>query len=296
LTPTSLHNENEPLRGARRLAAGWRIGEEHYGERALMASTITRPYTVYIDDSTQCRHGKRVVGIGAYIGTVESWARFEADWKGVLRRGPFPYFHTTDFLSRKPPFNNGWSDHQRNEFMERITTTASEYPTFGINAALVCDEYDATFPPHLQQGWRGDPRLFAFFSLLVLLHGMLTDKQNVLSFPLPLHFLIERQRGFIGNAIELFYAAKAKFDTSGVFADIHQGDDQTYPALQAADVLVYEAVRRLVEAEHDPDTGMRKPFEVLRRKDNILPLELRGELLSKYVEFMHEDEELRKKG
>src|SRR5271166_3710264 len=115
-----------------------------------MAITLTPPYNVYIDDSTQYRYGKRIVGIGAYMGTFESWVRFEGDWRGVLSRGPFPYFHTTDFLARKPPFDNGWSNDQRNEFMERVTTTVSEYPTFGFNAALVCDEYDNLFPRHLQ--------------------------------------------------------------------------------------------------------------------------------------------------
>ena len=89
-----------------------------------MAFAVAAPYNVYIDDSTQYLYGKRIVGIGAYIGTIQSWARFEDDWKGGLRRGPFPYLHTTDFLAPKPPFDNGWSDQQRNEFMERVTTTA----------------------------------------------------------------------------------------------------------------------------------------------------------------------------
>lgn len=270
------------------------MSRESYAERTLVAiktdSRITPPFNVYIDDSTQHRYGKKIVGIGAYIGTVESWARFEGDWHGVLRRGPFPYFHTTDFLARKTPFRNGWSDHQRNEFMERVTTTVSEYPTLGINAAIVCDEYEAVFPPDVQHGWR-DPRLFAFFSLLAMLHGMITDKESRLSLPKPLYFLIERQRGFVGNAMELFLAVKAKFDTTGLFsADLQQGDDQTYPALQAADVLVYEAVRKLVENERDPESEMRKPFEILRRKQNIVPMELRGDLLRQYVEFLREDQ------
>jgi hypothetical protein len=59
-------------------------------------------------------------------------------------------------------------------------------------------------------------------------------------------------------------------------------------------VLVYEAVRKLVEAERDPHAGMRKPFDVLNRKHNVMPMDVRGDLLQQYVEFMREEDELRK--
>ena len=73
---------------------------------------------------------------------------------------------------------------------------------------------------------------------------------------------------------------------------MQQGDDQTYPPLQAADVLAYEATRHLVEIEHDPKVEPRKPFEVLNRKKNIVLLELRDDMLHQYVEFLREDQEL----
>ena len=95
----------------------------------------------------------------------------------------------------------------------------------------------------------------------------------------------------------MFYAVKAKFDATRVFADINQGDDLTYPALQAVDVLVSEAVRKLVEIEHDPYYAeIRKSFKVLRRKQNIVSMELRSDMLRQYVEFVRADEEeLRRK-
>jgi len=253
-----------------------------------VAVKITPPYHVYIDDSTQDRYGKKVVAIGAYVATVESWARFENDWAGVLRRGPFPFFHATDFLARQPPFKNDWTDNQRNEFMERITTTASEYPILGVSGAILCEEYDRVFPATIRQGWR-DPRFFALHSVLAWLHGVLTAEDSRMSLPKPLNFLIERQRGFVGKAIELFYAIKEKFDSTGVFGEIGHGDRIMYPPLQAADLLVYEATRNLVEGEHDPAFEMRKPFEILKRQHNIMPLELRSDLLEQYVEFMRED-------
>jgi hypothetical protein len=62
-----------------------------------------------------------------------------------------------------------------------------------------------------------------------------------------------------------------------------------YPPLQAADLLVYEATRSLVEGEHNPIVEMRKPFEMLKRKRNVMPLELRADLLQQYVEFLREE-------
>lgn len=277
--------------GIVRFAASLRIAETAFAECAVVTVRIAPPFHVYVDDSTQNRHGKKIVAIAAYLATVDAWARFEKDWAGVLRRGPFPYFHTTDFLARKPPFQNDWSNDRRNEFMERITVTASEYPILGVGAALVCDEYERLFPSDIQEGWR-DPRLFAFHTLLAWLHGTITAPDSVLSVPKPLHFLIERQRGFVGNAIELFLAIKQKFDATGLFGEIQQGDAITYPPLQAVDVLAYEATRKLVEGEYNPEAEMRKPFAVLNRKNNIMPLELREDMLNAYVEFLREDQQL----
>jgi hypothetical protein len=280
--------------GIRHLAACLRIDENAFAGHIVVAvkiasSLIQPPYHVFIDDSTQHRYGPKVVAVAAYVGTIEAWADFERDWAGVLRKGPFEFFHTTDFLSRKPPFNNGWTDPERNEFMERITVTASEYPTLGVGAALVCEEYERLISPSIQEGWR-DPRLFAFHSLLLWLHGMLAHPRSTLHLPKPLNFLIERQRGFVGNAMELFYAIKDKFDKTGLFGEIQQGDDITYPPLQGVDVLAYEATRQLVERFHVPNAEERKPFEVLRRKSNIMPLELREILIQKYVDFLAEEQ------
>jgi len=51
-----------------------------------------------------------------------------------------------------------------------------------------------------------------------------------------------------------------------------------------------------VEGEHNPTFEMRKPFEILKRQHNVMPLELRSDMLEQYVEFMREDHpELRNK-
>ena len=252
-----------------------------------MTIEIHKPYQVYLDDSTQDRHGQKVVAITGYLATVEASLKFEDDWRGVLRRGPFPYFHATDFLARQPPFNNGWSDAERNEFTERITVTASGYPTLGIGCAIICDEYERAFPTDISEEWK-DPRLFALFGLLCLLSGT-TDKKNTrFTFPQPLHFLVERQKHFVGNAIELFYAYKDKMDKEHRFADIAHGSREEYLPLQAADLLVYETTRKLVEQIHDPHATMRKPFGNLARKGNLVLLDLPEDMLRKYVELLRE--------
>ena len=88
--------------GIRRFATCLRFGEEDFAERTVVAiKTIIPPYHVYIDDGTQYLYGKKVVAIGAWVATVEAWARFEHDWTGVLHRGSFPYFHTTDFFCER---------------------------------------------------------------------------------------------------------------------------------------------------------------------------------------------------
>jgi hypothetical protein len=80
-----------------------------------------------------------------------------------------------------------------------------------------------------------------------------------------------------------------------VFGEIGHGDRLMYPPLQAADLLVYEATRKLIEDEHNSTVAIRRPFKILRRRDKIMPLEIRSDMLQQYVDFMREDEELRKK-
>jgi hypothetical protein len=173
--------------------------------------------------------------------------------------------------------------------MERVTMTASEYPTLGIGCAIICDEYERAFPPDISEDWK-DPRYFALFCLLALLSETMDKKNTRLTLPQPLYFLIERQKHFVGNAIELFLAYKDKMDKEHRFADMAVGSRDDYLPLQAADLLVYETTRKLVEEEHDPHAGLRKPFNNLRRKDNLVLLDLRQDLLTKYVELLRQEQ------
>jgi len=187
-----------------------------------------------------------------------------------------------------PPFDNNWTDPERDLFMERVTITASEHTTLGISCSVVCDEFENAFPSDIHQGWK-DPRYFALFGMLGLLWEFMEKKNTRLSLPRPLHFMIERQKKFVGNAIELFYAYKNKLDLDHKFADMAHGSSDDYPPLQAADLLAYEATRKLVEEEHDPTAGLRKPFLNLARKGNLVIMPLRERLLEKYVELLREE-------
>jgi hypothetical protein len=170
----------------------------------------------------------------------------------------------TDFIARQGEFKNDWSNDKRNQFMERLTTTATEHTIIGLGCAIFRDEYERAIDKRVKQQYK-HPYYFCLKTCI----DLLVNWPHSLSLPKPIQFLFDRKPGWVGVAGEVFYEMKDRGFQEWL-GDMAYGSKETYKPLQAADLIVYEIARFLDVTADNPDAKLRPSMEVLSKKFNIL--------------------------
>ena len=260
--------------------------------QSLAVIEVVHPYNAFVDESMQSRYGSTVTAVTAYVGAFDRWLALEDEWRGVLRRFEVPldgkpehtepFFHMTDFIARERQFKNDWPNTKRDEFIERLTMTASEYTTLGVGCCVVDDEF-RQLPKDVQNEWR-EPYYFCTWGILSLLLGV--EQYYPITIPRPLWFLFDRRKKAVELAASIFYHVKATKDPTNMLGEMGFGEMWKTPQLQAADLLVYETARHKLERDYNLSPSMRKSFERLKRKNRLLIVYLNREYLDKYVQFV----------
>jgi hypothetical protein len=104
--------------------------------------------------------------------------------------------------------------------------------------------------------------------------------------PAPIWFLFDPRQKALSFATRLFHAVKKIANDSSKFEEMGFGDMWKTPQIQAADILVYESVRRRCELQHNPRARMRPSLNKLLSKNRVLLQELEESSLYKYIEFV----------
>lgn len=276
-----------------RFAQIWRL--DAYAQRTqslVMAIEKFYPYNAFVDESIQERYGLKATGVAAYVATFSRWLELEKEWRGILNRFEVPldgkaghdqpFWHTTDFIAGKQQFQNDWSHEKRDELMERMTMTASEYTTVGVAVSVNNAEFERLLPDDARGFWR-DPYFFCVWGMLQSLSTM--EERFGVVIHKPLWFLFDPRQKARQFAGEIFYTVKSQSTHPEMFGEMGFGEMWRTPQIQAADLLVYEATRHLIEYQHDQSVGLRKSLQTLGRKKNLFVVEVDEERLRAYVEF-----------
>jgi len=205
--------------------------------------------------------------VTAYIGTFDSWIKAEIEWQQVLDHFGVSELHFTDFMAREDEFKNDWSDSQRDEFMERLCTIASQRPIMGVGCAIRQHDWVNGLESELRDEWK-DPYYFCIYGVLSLIRSYAV--QGKIALPLPLFFLFDNKPKFEGAALKLYREYQAAHDPDGkIFGDLAFGSRKKYKPLQIADLLVGVINRRFAEMIHkiQPDSSkMKKPLDLLTKR------------------------------
>ena len=275
-----------------RFAGLWGLDEDAQRRQSLAVIEVAYPYNVFVDESAQNRYGGKVMAVTAYVGAFDRWLALEYEWRAILERFEVPldgkpehtqpFFHMTDFIARQKQFKNAWPDAKRDEFIERLTMTTSEYTILGVGCCVVEEEF-RQLPDDVQNEWR-EPYYFCIWGILSLLLGV--ETHYPITIPRPLWFLFDRRKKAVQFAASIFYQVKATKDPTGILGEMGFGEMWKTPQLQAADLLVYETARYKLERDYNLSPSMRKSFEKLKRKNRLLIVYLNREYLDKYVQFV----------
>ena len=204
-------------------------------------------YRLFIDESGT-DDGAPVVVVAGYLALPTRWRKFESEWLPIIRqaRPRISAWHAADAQNLVGEFKE-WTS-------EGVAATASKLlpiiPKYCHGAAIAIDQRD------VENELEKRPDLRRYFTdtygmCLQWLVMCFLDRMHRFNEVKPIALVHERNQ-FQGRAMAVFDHLKENADPSGVLRSLSFGDKVTFPPLQAADVLAYEAFRRL-KNPHGPE-------------------------------------------
>jgi hypothetical protein len=201
-------------------------------------------FTMYFDDSGTHTEASSAVA-ACFIGTVEQWKRFEADWQAIAMKEGFTFFHMADFAARTKEFKD-WSEEKRVRVLGRLCSTIRIRTRIGIVVAVLKRDYD-----HLVQG---DFRKYCgeyhyTFTLRSCMTGIRLWREKF-ERSSQLRYVFDRMnKGGKGEIIRVMDAAletsRKEFEEGVTVAPVFNGysfeDSKLLLPLQAADILAWSA-------------------------------------------------------
>ena len=250
-----------PNTGVGRLADLFLLDESERCEWLLMpirtvGGNLAVPANGYLDETEH----DDIVGVGGWLGTFESWQRFEPRWKALLPPEAKGDFHYTDFWHDPKHWSVNWPHARRLEFIKSLAELVVQHASFGMGIVISNSEYERIIPNEFKRDLRGS----VYFCLGHCLR-LLIGHYNKLPArpPAPLLFMHDSKKGKEAWIAEWYYTVRNKFHQDNVLGDLSFGRRQHEPVLQAADLLVGE-LRRHREGHSS------QVVEILQRKRNIL--------------------------
>jgi len=195
--------------------------------------------------------------VAGFLGQVGNWNRLWARWTKMLEETDIPAFHMTDCEGAYHDFE-GWSREDRDAIQRKaigivnapdvrivgIATGVHVEPYARVRAEL--EKYRRFLPGQPGSGSIGDPYFLAFQRAVEAVCGV-----TIVGLPSTerIGFTFDRNDELGGRALQLYalLADSPNLPYAKRLGQIAFQDKRTMVPLQAADLLVYEAYRYLLE-------------------------------------------------
>lgn len=73
-----------------------------------------------MDESRQDLWGVPIYSVCGYVSTYRGFIDLDSEWTRFLKKNGIQTFHATEFMNRKGEFDNGWTDPERDAFIDRL--------------------------------------------------------------------------------------------------------------------------------------------------------------------------------
>lgn len=212
--------------------------------------------SAYMDETGHSADARqKFVGMAGLIAPAANWVRFEKQWNAALRLPwiDLPYFHMTDFASKKKAYAD-WSEEKRRKVLGKLITIIEVAHPIPIGS-IVPMEYYRTLDTEMQDYFI-DPYYLCFQSSIAACTSLLeyakAPQQERVA------FIFSDQVEFRHTALQLYelvVEATGLFASRGtrpVFRDMRE-----LVALQAADIIAYEMYKEFERRTSRPDAAPR---------------------------------------
>jgi Protein of unknown function (DUF3800) len=189
-------------------------------------------------DESGTHAGSPIVTVAAYIARPRTWEAFTRRWNA--RKKPVKIYHAVDCANSRGEFK-GWIPAQRNAFCARLLPTIAEFELRGIAVGIDIRAYDKalTAYPDIKK-LMGNPYTSCFQWALQEVVNNMQEHANSERIE-----VIHEQNSFRGEVEHAFkFVDQSRKNRRGAMT-LSFGTKEQHVPLQTADVLAYEANKRL---------------------------------------------------
>ncbi|MEJ0063836.1 MAG: DUF3800 domain-containing protein [Alphaproteobacteria bacterium] len=207
---------------------------------------------VYMDESG-IHDDSPVVSVGAYLARPKEWGEFTKKWKCAIR--PIKCYHATDAANLRGEFK-GWKTEDVTEIVKRALPIIPQYTAMGFAVAINLND--------LKQAMNGKRGLLKVLGspyracLLWTIALIMAEKNKNESMErIAFYHEINNMRE---DALKVYDHVHNTMNPNSSIMSFSFGAKKDYPPLQAADVLAYEANKRL----RNIAASNRRAFDALK--------------------------------
>jgi hypothetical protein len=218
--------------------------------------------SAYMDETGHSKDEKqKFIGMAGLIAPAVNWEAFEEKWKTSLKL-PYidlPYFHMTDFASRrKKPYEN-WSEEKRKKALGKLLITMECSYAMPFGAIVPMDAFRSL--PKEQQDYFIDPYFLCFISLVASATTFL-EAMNA-SADEKMTLIFSDQVEFRHRALKMYEDIEqvglyTRRSTPPILRDMRD-----IVPLQAADIVAYEMYKEYERRSYRPNNDTRYGYKRL---------------------------------
>jgi len=192
---------------------------------------------VYLDESGT-HDGSPAVTVGAYTGRPKTWKSFTREWKVAKR--PIEVFHATDCEALQGEFK-GWTAERRNEYVANLLPVIARHEIHGNAIGINVGDYETAargrFP--IKQTFNSAYSVCVQVVVDNIMWQMeRTGMNDAIAF-------IHEDNDYREQALGAFEYVKRRRTTHASKMTLTFASKEAAMPLQAADILAYEANKRL---------------------------------------------------
>lgn len=220
----------------------------------------------YFDKSGQADQAATVVC--GYVSTVDKWEQFEIDWRLVLAKTEVPYFHMTDFVACRAPFDKGWkgNEQKRKRFLNDLIEIIKSYALRTFSSTVINTAFDEVNIRYQLSEYAGNPYAFCGRNCA----GKVRQWKDANHADCPIEYIFESGDIGKGKLMEIFERDGFPLPIFKPKVPAPGREREVFTPLQVADFAGWEQLKSVRQKEAGELEHFRKSFEALAL---ALPLE-----------------------
>lgn len=209
---------------------------------------------VFMDESG-VHDGSPIVTVAAYLGRPEHWCAWTQEWKRALYPTGVKVYHAVDAQNLAGEFS-GWTPDRVAELAKKLLPIIANGNIAGIAVGMDLRVFDAALKGRDDlKAVFGDPYVACAQWAIQIILNIAADTGNTARIA-----FVHETNNYHAQVYDAFEWIKKNTVRGDNLISLSFGKKKDYPPLQAADILAYEANKRL----RNISAPARRPWDALR--------------------------------